>query len=81
VNLGRFITCDYQHVNGHGRTGGKPLDGYFQKELALGFSYIEGGLSAIAYFAGSDFIAADIMMTILLGIAESLSFLKGRPNT
>ncbi len=61
--------------------GAKPLDGYIQKELSLDFSYIEARLSDVKYFAGEEFSAADIMMSIMLGIADSLSMLKDRPNT
>ncbi len=61
--------------------GAKPLDGYIKKELHLDFSYIEARLIQVTYFAGDDFSAADIMMTIMLGIAASLSMLKHYPNT
>jgi len=61
--------------------GGKPLDGYIQKELHLDFSYIEARLSEVEFFAGSSFSAADIMMSIVLSMANNLSLLKAYPNT
>ncbi len=61
--------------------GAKPLDGYIKKELHLDFSYIESRLTDATYFGGDEFSAADIMMTVMLGIAASLSMLKHYPNT
>jgi glutathione S-transferase len=61
--------------------GGKPLDGYIQKELALDFSYIEARLTDAKYFSGDEFSAADIMMTVMLGIAAGLSLLDNYPKT
>jgi len=61
--------------------GGKPLDGYIQKELHLDFSYIEARLTEVEYFAGNSFSAADIMMSIVLSMANNLSLLKAYPNT
>jgi len=61
--------------------GGKPLDGYIQKELHLDFSYIEARLTEVDFFAGSRFSAADIMMSIVLSMANNLSLLKAYPNT
>ncbi|NOU49916.1 glutathione S-transferase family protein [Pseudoalteromonas sp. JBTF-M23] len=62
------------------RDGTKPMDGYISKELQLDFSYIDTVLSKQRYFAGEQFSAADIMMTITLEIAHSLSLLAGRDN-
>ena len=63
------------------RDGTKPLDGYIAKEIHLDFSYIESILSKRSYFAGDCFSAADIMMTIILEIAESLGLLKNSAIT
>jgi len=63
------------------RDGNKPLDGYIAKEVHLDFSYIESTLAERAYFAGDTFTAADIMMTVILEIAENLGLLKGREHT
>jgi glutathione S-transferase len=63
------------------RDGTKPLDGYIAKELHLDLSYIENTLSTRRYFAGDCFSAADIMMAVILEIAESLELLKDKPKT
>ena len=63
------------------RDGSGPMDGYIAKEIALDFSYIEATLKARAYFAGSDFTGADIMMTFMLEIAGKQGMLEGRSNT
>ncbi|WP_259365457.1 glutathione binding-like protein [Colwellia sp. BRX10-3] len=52
------------------------LDGYIAKEIQLDFSYIENTLSKRSYFAGDCLSAADIMLTIVLEIAENLGLLK-----
>jgi len=60
------------------RDGTKPLDHYIAKELALDFSYIEQTLSKRPYFAGNDFTAADIMMTVILTMADNLALLEDK---
>ena len=62
------------------RQGTDPLDGYIAKEIALDFSYIDNTLGKREYFAGAEFTAADIMMTIMLEMADSLKLLEGRNN-
>lgn len=63
------------------RNGDQPMDGYVAKEVGLDFSYIESTLAQREYFAGSEFTAADIMMTIILEIAGSNGLLKGHEKT
>ena len=63
------------------RNGDQPMDGYVAKEVGLDFSYIESTLAQRDYFAGSEFTAADIMMTIMLEIAASNGLLKGHEKT
>ena len=63
------------------RKGDQPMDGYIGKEIALDFSYIEKTLAERTYFAGNEFTAADIMMTIVLEMAANIGLLKGSPNT
>ncbi|CAH0992043.1 hypothetical protein SIN8267_02158 [Sinobacterium norvegicum] len=63
------------------RAGDQPMDGYIAKEVALDFAYIESALSDRAYFAGDDFSAADIMMTIVLEFADGIGLLEQRPKT
>lgn len=63
------------------RDGTKPLDGYIAKEVQLDFSYIENTLNERPYFAGDEFSAADIMMTVILEIADNLKLLKGKVKT
>jgi len=63
------------------RTGDQPMDGYIAKEVALDFGYIESILVQRDYFAGSEFTAADIMMTSMLEIAGSIGLLKGHEKT
>ncbi|MDK1285814.1 glutathione S-transferase family protein [Pseudoalteromonas umbrosa] len=62
------------------RSGDAPLDGYIAKELNLDLGYIDETLAKRAYFAGDEFSAADIMMTISLEIAGSLKLLENRPH-
>lgn len=63
------------------RDGTKPLDTYTAKEIHLDFSYIENTLSERPFFAGDSFSAADIMMTVILEMAESLGLLEHRGIT
>jgi glutathione S-transferase len=63
------------------RSGDQPMDGYIAKEVALDFGYIESILAERDYFAGSEFTAADIMMTSMLEIAGSIGLLKNQQNT
>mgnify|MGYP000126705526 FL=1 len=63
------------------RNGDQPMDGYVAKEVGLDFSYIESTLAQRDYFAGSEFTAADIMMTIILEIAAGNGLLKGHEKT
>ena len=63
------------------RNGDQPMDGYVAKEVGLDFSYIESTLAQREYFAGSEFTAADIMMTIILEIAASKGLLKDHEKT
>lgn len=62
------------------RVGNCPLDGYIAKEIALDFSYIDQTLTQQTYFAGDSFTAADIMMTVILEMANSLKLLEDRAN-
>ena len=62
------------------RSGDKPLDGYIAKEIALDFSYIDQTLAKQPYFAGDEFSAADIMMTITLEIANNLKLIEACSN-
>lgn len=62
------------------RVGNCPLDGYIAKEIALDFSYIDQTLAQQTYFAGDSFTAADIMMTVILEMANNLKLLEGRAN-
>jgi glutathione S-transferase len=62
------------------RDGAKPLDLYMAKEIALDLAYIEQTLTERRYFAGDSFTAADIMMTIVLEIAENLQLLQLQPT-
>jgi glutathione S-transferase len=63
------------------REGKYPMDTYIAKEIEVDFSYIETTLSQRAYFAGAEFTAADIMMTIILEIASEGGLLEGKVNT
>ena len=63
------------------RKGDQPMDGYIGKEIALDFSYIETTLAQCAYFAGDEFSAADIMMTIVLEMAANIGLLTEQKNT
>lgn len=60
------------------RSGTAPMDGYIAKELNLDFAFIDAVLAKQTYFAGDEFTAADIMMTITLEIASNLNLLAGR---
>ncbi|QTL37870.1 glutathione S-transferase family protein [Pseudoalteromonas viridis] len=62
------------------RDGSAPMDGYIAKELALDLNYIESTLAQQAFFAGEQFSAADIMMTITLEFAANLKLLDDKPN-
>ena len=62
------------------RDGTKPLDGYIAKELHLDLSYIENTLSVRRYFSGDSFSAADIMMSVILEMAENLGLLTNKPK-
>ena len=62
------------------RSGTQPMDGYIAKEIALDFSYIETTLTNQPFFAGDDFSAADIMMTVMLEIAGTQGMLEGHSN-
>jgi glutathione S-transferase len=63
------------------REGTQPLDGYIAKENHLDFSYIENTLTVRRYFAGDSFSAADIMMAVILEIAESIGLLDSKDKT
>ncbi|WP_076536646.1 glutathione S-transferase family protein [Shewanella sp. UCD-KL21] len=62
------------------REANYPLDGYIAKELAVDFAYINQYLAQHSYFAGDNFSAADIMMTIMLEIAMSLKLINDKPH-
>ncbi len=62
------------------REGKSPLDHYIAKEIALDFSYIEQTLAQQAFFSGESFTAADIMMTVMLEIANNLKLLDGKEH-
>lgn len=62
------------------RDGSQAMDHYIGKELNLDFAYIDATLAKQPYFAGEQFSAADIMMTISLEIAANLNLLEGREN-
>jgi glutathione S-transferase len=62
------------------RDGKYPLDHYIAKELALDFSYIDSTLARQSYFAGESFTAADIMMTVMLEIADNLKLIDDKEN-
>jgi len=63
------------------RPGDKALDGYIAKEIAVDFAYIEATLAGRDYFAGAEFSAADIMMTMILEIANRDGLIKDKPHT
>ena len=63
------------------RSGDQPMDSYIAKEVRLDFGYIESVLAEREYFAGAEFTAADIMMTIILEIAGRIGLLKGQEKT
>lgn len=62
------------------RDGQQPMDGYIAKEVVLDFNYIESVLGKQAFFAGEQFTAADIMMTIMLEISEQLGLIDNKAN-
>jgi glutathione S-transferase len=68
-------------MNMESRENNQPMDGYIAKELNLDFNYIESTLAERRYFAGDQFSAADIMMTIMLEIAAKIDLLEGKPHT
>lgn len=63
------------------REGKQAMDAYIAKEIDVDFSYIESVLSRRSYFAGDEFTAADIMMTVILEIASEGRLLVGKDNT
>jgi glutathione S-transferase len=63
------------------RSGDQPMDNYIAKEVRLDFGYIESVLVEREYFAGAEFTAADIMMTIILEIAGRIGLLEGQEKT
>ncbi|OZG72795.1 glutathione S-transferase [Hahella sp. CCB-MM4] len=63
------------------RNGSQPMDNYIAKEIEVDFAYIESTLSQRAYFAGGEFTAADIMMTVILEIADRCGLLQDRNST
>lgn len=62
------------------KRSGAPLDFYIKKELDVDLGYIESTLAERAYFAGNEFTAADVMMTIVLEFADNLKLLDGYPK-
>lgn len=62
------------------RDGTNPMDGYIAKEINLDLGYIDAVLAKQTYFAGNEFTAADIMMTITLEFAANLNLLENRDN-
>ncbi|MEI4551049.1 glutathione S-transferase family protein [Pseudoalteromonas spongiae] len=62
------------------RDGTNPMDGYIAKEINLDLGYIDAVLATQTYFAGNEFTAADIMMTITLEFAANLNLLENRDN-
>ncbi|MFT5705946.1 MAG: glutathione S-transferase [Oceanospirillaceae bacterium] len=68
-------------MNMESRENNQPMDGYITKELNLDFNYIESTLAQRPYFAGEQFSAADIMMTITLEIANNINLLEGKAHT
>ncbi len=63
------------------RNGSQPMDSYIAKEIDVDFAYIESTLSQRAYFAGDKFTAADIMMSVILEIADRCGLLQDRSST
>jgi len=63
------------------RDGKQAMDAYIAKENTVNFDYIESMLSQRPFFAGDNFIAADIMMTIILEIAAKGGLLEGKKST
>ena len=63
------------------RSGDQPMDSYIAKEVRLDFGYIESVLAGREYFAGVEFTAADIMMTIMLEIGGRIGLLEGQEKT
>ena len=68
-------------MNMEAREGLQPMDGYIAKEISADFAYIETTLASRPYFAGREFTAADIMMTIILEIAANAGLLEGKSAT
>jgi glutathione S-transferase len=62
------------------REGTNPLDGYIAKELTVDFTYIDQTLAKQTYFAGDSFTAADIMMTVILEMANNLNLIENNTN-
>ncbi|WP_244951643.1 glutathione S-transferase family protein [Pseudoalteromonas luteoviolacea] len=62
------------------RDGSQAMDGYIAKELNLDLSFIDATLSKQRYFAGEQFSAAEIMMTVSLDIALSVNLIENRPH-
>lgn len=67
-------------LNMETRSGNQALDLYIGKELGLDLGYIESTLSQHRYFAGTEFTAADIMMTVVLEFADNLKLLENCPK-
>ncbi len=63
------------------RAGDQAFDAYIAKEIALNLDYVETTLSKQNYFAGDEFSAADIMMTIMLEIAQQIGLLEDKTHT
>ncbi|WP_086932280.1 glutathione S-transferase family protein [Agarilytica rhodophyticola] len=68
-------------MNMEERDGKQAMDMYMKKEAMLDFSYIESTLAEREYFAGKNFTAADIMMTIVLEFANYSGLIKEKPHT
>ncbi len=62
------------------RAGDQTMDTYIAKGTELHYGYIDSVLAERAHFAGTEFTAADIMMVIMLEIADSIGLLEGRAN-
>jgi glutathione S-transferase len=71
------IICKLMMIK-ENRVGDQPMDGYIAKEIASDFSYIDATLAKQAYFAGDEFSAADVMMTIMLEISNQLGLINDR---
>ncbi|NUZ11555.1 glutathione S-transferase family protein [Pseudoalteromonas sp. McH1-7] len=62
------------------RQGDQAMDSYINKEIDVDFSYIDATLAEQAFFAGEEFSAADIMMTVMLDIADNIGLISTRKN-